>query len=278
LDFDADATGHVPEEELKKRLAGAEVALEEALGFEVQRAAPVGLARVVLAGAPNAGKSALFNALVGEEGALVSEHAGTTRDALEARIEVGGQEFRLMDTAGLDESAVGPDLDAQGVARSARAEADLVVWVVDARTVRREQLAAERSALGERPVLLAWNKVDVAPRAPPDWTGELGVVGLVPVSAITGTGLDRLKSSMGRALESASSMGLERETALRHRSAIELALGELGSSRAILEDELPLELVAEHVRRACDALDAVSGATTAEDVLDRIFARFCLGK
>jgi len=79
-------------------------------------------------------------------------------------------------------------------------------------------------------------------------------------------------------LEQAQSGGLERETALRHRSAIELSLSELRSSRASLADGLPLELVAEHVRRACDALDAVSGATTAEDVLDRIFARFCLGK
>jgi tRNA modification GTPase len=164
------------------------------------------------------------------------------------------------------------------VAHSARNEADLVVWVVDAQRAQREQTAGERTALGERPTLLAWNKTDLAPGAAPAWTAQLAVEGVVPVSAVTGRGIEHLRSTLGLLLERASAFGLERETALRHRSAIELSLRELGSSRAILEDELPLELVAEHVRRACDALDAVSGATTAEDVLDRIFARFCLGK
>ncbi len=279
LDFDPDDAGHVPEPELRERMTHAEQALEEALGFEVQRAAPAGLARVVLAGAPNAGKSALFNALAGEDGALVSDHAGTTRDALEARIEVDGRAFRLLDTAGLDDAAASePDVDAQALARSARGEADLVVWVVDARQARREQASSERSKLGDRPTCLVWNKTDLEPGAPPAWTRDLAVEGPVAVSALTGAGIERLKSSIASILDQTGAGGLERETALRHRSAIDLSLVELRSSRASLAEGLPLELVAEHVRRACDALDAVSGATTAEDVLDRIFARFCLGK
>jgi tRNA modification GTPase len=279
LDFDPDDAGHVPEPELRERMAKSEHALESALGFEVQRTAPAGLARVVLAGAPNAGKSALFNALAGEDGALVSDHAGTTRDALEARIEVDGHALQLVDTAGFDDAASSePDIDAQALACSARTAADLVVWVVDAQHVRQARAVAERSMLGDRPVLLAWNKTDLAPAPPPGWTKELEVEEVVCLSALTGAGIGLLKASIGTLLEQKSSGGLERETALRHRGAIELSLFELRSSRASLADGLPLELVAEHVRRACDALDDVSGATTAEDVLDRIFARFCLGK
>jgi tRNA modification GTPase len=110
----------------------------------------------------------------------------------------------------------------------------------------------------------------------PDWALELA--GAVAVSARTGAGVGSLESAIGALLEKEGGGGVERETALRHRTAIEAASRELGSARESLAGGQALELVAEHLRRACDALDDVSGATTAEDVLDRIFARFCLGK
>jgi tRNA modification GTPase len=277
LDFDPDDAGHVPEEELRTRMQRIGLALEEALGFETQRAGRSGLPRVVLAGAPNAGKSALFNALAGEERALVSDHAGTTRDVLEAPIEVGGQTIRLIDTAGLDAAAPGSvDAEAQALARSAQTDADVVVWVIDARRTDREALETERASFGDRPVCAAWNKVDLTPGPPPDWVSGLGEVALV--SARTGEGLDRLKSVIGGLVAESGGGGIERETLVRHRGAIERAARELDSARASLAAGLALELVAEHLRQACDALDDVSGATTAEDVLDRIFARFCLGK
>jgi tRNA modification GTPase len=277
LDFDPDDAGHVPEEELRRRMQRIESVLSEVLGFEVQRAGRSGLPRVVLAGAPNAGKSALFNALVGEEGALVSDHAGTTRDVLEARVEAGGQAFRLIDTAGVDATVRGSiDAEAQEMARSARTDADLVVWVLDARRTDREAIETERSSFGDRPICLAWNKIDLVPGPPPEWA--LGMGAAVGVSARTGAGVERLKSAIGEAIGADGGGGIERETALRHRTAIDGALRELDSARGSLAAGLALELVAEHLRRACDALDDVSGATTAEDVLDRIFARFCLGK
>jgi len=216
--------------------------------------------------------------MAGEEGALVSDEAGTTRDMIEARVEVGGQTFRLLDTAGLDGATKDRvEVEAQELARSARAEADVVVWVIDARRRDREGLEIERSGFADRPICLAWNKIDLVPGPMPEWVRELGAGAIVSVSARSGAGVEGLKSAIGRLLEGKEG-GMERETAVRHRTAIGLSAREVGAAHSSLAEGMALELVAEHLRRACDALDDVSGATTAEDVLDRIFARFCLGK
>jgi tRNA modification GTPase len=154
-------------------------------------------------------------------------------------------------------------------------DADVVVWVIDARRTDPSALATERASHEDRPICMAWNKIDLAPGPVPEWGGQLAAA--VAVSARTGAGIAVLKSTIGALLEKEGG-GVERETALRHRTAIEAARRELDSARTSLSEGLALELVAEHLRRACEALDEVSGATTAEDVLDRIFARFCLGK
>jgi tRNA modification GTPase len=287
LDFDETDTGHVPVEELLGLGERASRALAEATSWEVARHGPeAGAPRVVLAGRPNAGKSSLFNALLEHAGgdraavpALVDARAGSTRDARAALVRMGQppRDLVLVDTAGLEEAQAGGwegrDLDrrAQDRARLEAKAADLVLWVVP----------AHAAAMGlERPPgagLLAWSQVDRpgAAAAPPE---ELaGGLSWVATSARTGAGVGELVVALGQALGgAAASEGHLVST--RHRDALARARLALDEALADLRGGAPLDLVAEGLRGATGELDGITGHTTPEDLLDRIFARFCLGK
>jgi tRNA modification GTPase len=144
LDFDEADTGHVANAELTASMAAIRARLDEALAFEHARARASVLPRVALAGAPNAGKSTLFNALAGAEHAIVTPISGTTRDVLEAEVELDGARALLLDLPGLDAEAGGVDRAAQAAARERLASADVVLWVVDAAGEERD-LARERA-------------------------------------------------------------------------------------------------------------------------------------
>jgi len=275
LDFDENDTGHVPAREIEVLMTRATSALDLALVFETQRAPSSGLPRVVLCGAPNAGKSALFNALSGGD-ALVTEHAGTTRDVLEAQVTFGHATATLIDTAGIEDAASGPEGRAQVIAAQARTDADVSVWVVDGSTAQRDEVTRARGLVSDAPVVLAWHKSDIAGRLP-DWTGGLDVGACVEVSSRTGDGIEGLRRELARELARVAG-GRGREIFQRHERALREAREELVLAREGIEAGNALELVAEHLRRATEALDRVSGGTTPEDVLDRIFAAFCLGK
>jgi tRNA modification GTPase len=283
LDFDENDTGHVPARELAERTAHVRDALESAVAFESARARVAGAPRIVLFGAPNAGKSSLFNALLRRDAALVSALAGTTRDVLAAPFDLAGQRLVLVDTAGFDEQARGVEAAAQALGRAERGAGDLCVWVVDATRAERADLEAERRSIPSGiPTLLAWNKLDLAAaRALPDG-GMLAaweLAGAVPVSARTGQGLDTLQAALAARLGTGGEgLGIERELFLRHQAGLECALAELTRGEAVLASGGALELFAEHLRSASQSLDELSGTTRPEDLLDRIFARFCLGK
>lgn len=267
LDFDERDTGHVPDAEIGAGLEAARDSLREALDFEVSRAGPLGEPTVVLAGAPNAGKSSLFNRMAGGD-AIVSPVPGTTRDALSARIAHPPGAFRLVDTAGLGSGASDVEQAARNRTQAELEAADLVVWVVDARSDQVDALP------GHGNFLLAWNKVDLPGTrpAPPS---------AVATSARTGAGIGELAAAIARSLFGSApgeSAGVSREIAQRHRLALADAGAALEAAFGARRSGAPLELVAEHLRVSCEALDAITGSTTSEDVLDRIFARFCLGK
>ena len=281
LDFDEADTGHVPVPELAARAADAAALLDEALGWEVRRQAPRALPRVVLHGAPNSGKSSLFNALLRPAlGALVSTHAGTTRDFLTGVWELpGGAACLLLDVPGLDPGAgEGVDGAAQVLAARERGHAALVLHVTGSEAAVRD--ATGTADGGERapaPEIRVHSKVDLHP-------GDSSALGPgVATSAVTGAGLVEL----GRAVEEALGLapraggaegGLARELFARHRHSLLAARGGLEEARCMLEDRASLDLVAEVLRGASTALDGISGHTAAEDVLDRIFSRFCIGK
>ncbi len=250
-------------------------------------------ARVAFAGRPNAGKSSLFNALLGRERAIVAPHEGTTRDIIEAEVDLDGIPTTLVDMAGLRETP--GEIEAIGVAR-AREEiqsSDLVVFLLDLSRPLCEADDAAFRALRERPHLIVVNKTDLPP---PCFSGEdverrfsaPATRGRLWLSAKTREGLAGLERALaailrGEAAEDAGGGGQERETPLvasaRHIHALETAREHLLRAQEGVSGRLPPELVASDLRAALSHLSQITGqADLAEDVLDSIFSTFCIGK
>jgi tRNA modification GTPase len=225
-------------------------------------------ALVVFAGRPNAGKSSLFNALLGSARTLVTDIPGTTRDAVEAHTDFLGWPVRLADTAGLWDAPA--EIDRLGVEVSRRylAAADLVLLCVEAGRPPGEDEAA---IVRERPTVVVRTKSDLIEPAP----DELGV------SVVTGEGLDRLRRLaaeriFGDQITLADlEPGLTRE---RHRVALVRAQAALAAALPELGPQGDAVLAAHQVREATAALDELLGAVDIEEVLDRVFSSFCVGK
>ncbi|HEV2181894.1 MAG TPA: tRNA uridine-5-carboxymethylaminomethyl(34) synthesis GTPase MnmE [Gemmatimonadaceae bacterium] len=285
IDFPEEDSGPIAPARVDEATAALVESLDRLLGTasagEVVRRG----ARVVLAGAPNVGKSSLFNALVGRERAIVTAIAGTTRDAIEAVIDVGAWPVRLVDTAGLRESA--DPIEQLGVAMTARAlaEADVVLACGDSGSSLGEAVAAI-AARTAAPVVPVRTKSDLSPA-----NGELvanryesQAATPIVLSAATGAGIADLRARLERMVE--GQVGDEwRDTPLltreRHRAAIALARSELSAFQDAWSDgdhAVPVVIAAVHLRAAATALESLIGAIDVEDVLDRVFRTFCVGK
>lgn len=233
----------------------------------------------VIVGPPNAGKSSLLNALAGSERAIVTEIAGTTRDLLQETIRVGGMELTLVDTAGLH--AHGDAIEREGM-RRARVEltrADVALVVLDARDPQAGYAAVADTLKSVRQRIWLYNKADLLPsamagQALAQQAGERGVW----LSAKSGQGLPvlhtllaELAGAAGRAGESAVS------ARARHVHALQRAREQLTAAQTALITQ-QLELVAESLRIAHDALGEITGKTLPDNVLGEIFSQFCIGK
>jgi len=236
---------------------------------------------VVLAGLPNAGKSSLFNALLEEERAIVTHLPGTTRDALEEEISIGGIAFRLVDTAGLRE----PDnvAEAKGIARSRDAvqSADVILYVVDSSVPHSPGEVPDpirNRGEGQR-VVLALNKSDLERATElPELERILQPFRCVSVSAQTGAGLPDIRKAL---LESVGEVGEGEEvrlTNLRHVEAVRKARAALSRGIESLEKGVTNEFVSADVRESAMALAEITGEVSSNDVLNGIFSRFCIGK
>jgi len=219
-------------------------------------------ALLVIAGRPNAGKSSLFNALLGTERAIVTEIPGTTRDAIEAHAVIEGFPFRIVDTAGLRDSDERIERLGIEVSKKYLAAADLVLFCEERDDPSRAPFLAEVSA----PVVVVRTKADV--------TG-------VGVSAVTGQGMAELRRRLAEvAFGKLLALGDVEPvvTRARHRTALERALAELDAFWSARMAGVDAAATATHLRAAVLALDELIGAVTPEDVLDRVFAAFCVGK
>lgn len=261
LDFsdEGDVSGPLQEQALD--LAGEVLAsLQAALGgFAMGERVREGFV-VVLAGPPNAGKSSLLNALAQRDVAIVSPIAGTTRDALEVRLDLAGLPVILIDTAGLRDSA--DPVEAEGV-RRARAHAERADLVLGLRGVDSEPYRIEE----QTPVLRIATKSDLAGTTLP---GELAI------SVKTGEGLADLLATIVARLQKLDPGEPALLTRERHRAAVTDAIAAL--ERAVTADHGQGELLAEDMRLAVVALERLVGRIDVEDVLDRLFAGFCIGK
>ncbi|MDB5353526.1 MAG: small GTP-binding protein domain protein [Planctomycetota bacterium] len=235
-----------------------------ALGERLQgRDRPETRPRVVLAGPPNAGKSRLFNALAGETRALVSAIAGTTRDYLWAEITCDGLSVSLIDTAGTEAPRDEIEVQAQGFRDEQTATADLVLRCISA-DAHGEYRADGRAGR----CLLVVTKADLAiPHRP----------GAIITSAATGAGLDALRTAIAVSLENAASDAVA-GTSARCKDSLIRAGDALQSASLTLTLGGGDELVAIDLRQALDDLGRVVGAVVTDDILDRIFRRFCIGK
>ena len=233
--------------------------------------------RIALVGAPNAGKSSLFNALLARDAAIVTATPGTTRDVIEAPLVLAGFRVLLADTAGVRDSS--DPIEAEGVRRArAWAEgADLRLWVVDGGG----DVGAWREAAGltQPGDLLVLSKADRPPGG-----DRVGVTAqgrgldVVEASVVTADGLAALRAALSARVQAAlSGADFPATTRLRHRALLEEALQHLRRALARLPSG-DAELVAEDVRLAARALERVSGRIDPEAVLDRVFASFCIGK
>ena len=228
----------------------------------------------VLVGPPNAGKSSLLNALAGSERAIVTDIAGTTRDTLRETIRIDGLELTLVDTAGLREG--GDAIEREGM-RRARAEmqrTDLAIVVVDARDPQAGREAIGDAILDVPQQLWIHNKSDLLAEIPP--TADPSVV---HVSAATGLGLEQLHIRLRELASGGAGDSVEGEFSARarHVEAITLAIGHAERAESELAHE-HLELAAEELRLAHEALGEITGRMSADDLLGRIFSSFCIGK
>ncbi|PYO82672.1 MAG: tRNA uridine-5-carboxymethylaminomethyl(34) synthesis GTPase MnmE [Gemmatimonadetes bacterium] len=273
IDFPEEDEGPVAPERVERAWRAARDRIAQLLATAPEGERLREGALVVIAGRPNAGKSSLFNALLGTERAIVTEIPGTTRDAIEAHAVIEGFPFRLADTAGLRDS--GDRVERLGIEVSRRylGAADLVLYCEEAgdESAREEFLTRVHA-----PVVVVRTKIDLRPRS-----DRPTVRPTVAVSVVTGDGLAELKrrlaqEAFGRLLGLGDVEPVV--TRARHRMALERALAEVEAFHGARAGGVEAAAAATHLRAAVGALDDLIGVVTPDDVLDRVFASFCVGK
>jgi tRNA modification GTPase len=225
---------------------------------------------LAIAGRPNVGKSSLFNRLIGQDRAIVTEIAGTTRDTVSETASIGGIPVKLQDTAGIRETQ-GDRVEALGIERSyqAMADADLTLVVVDLSTPPDPADAEIAARVAGRRILVG-NKSDLPRRHP--------ATDCVTVSAATGEGIEALRQAIQDAVtpEIAQQSGMV--TSLRQARLLAESREALERARVAVDERIPHEMLLLDLYGSLTPLDALTGATTADDILNRIFSTFCIGK
>ena len=269
LDFPEEDVEFLEAEHAREKLTETRAALEHVIAEAGRGQLLHDGIRIVLAGEPNVGKSSLLNALAGDEIAIVTPIAGTTRDTVKSRISIKGLPTEVIDTAGLRDTT--DPVEAMGIERTRAAirDADLALVIVESDAPVSEQLINELPAT--LPRIIVRNKIDLQQQdARADAAG-------VWLSAKTGDGIALLSDTIADAVgfnyrEEGGFMARE-----RHVTALRIALAHLHDASAHL-DHVALELFAEELRLTHDALAVITGEFTADDLLGEIFSRFCIGK
>lgn len=271
FDFPDDEIDFLADTALHERLRHLMAQLEATRAAALEGRRLVEGLTLVIAGAPNAGKSSLLNALAGHDSAIVTEIAGTTRDVLRESVRIHGVPLTLLDTAGLRTSD--NPVESEGVrrAQAAIAAADRVLLVIDS-----TDPAVEAAELAEGPpIVRVRSKIDLSGELPGDTGSEDRPV--FHVSATTGAGLDALRAHLHRLIGIGPEGGAF-SARRRQIEALERAATALDAAHVELSDNGAGELAAERLREAQEALGAITGEVTSEDLLGEIFGRFCIGK
>ncbi len=238
--------------------------------------------KVVIAGRPNVGKSSLLNSLLGEDRAIVTARAGTTRDVLEERLQLEGIVVRLIDTAGLHESE--DEIEQLGMARTRAAieSADLVLWVMDANEVLQPEDYELAEMIRKRSMIPVMNKTDLSDgRELAESLHRLGIPHKpVFIAAAQGQGLGDLREAIRQEVFSGKAVANNQPvlTKLWHQEKVAKAMEQLLLCKTAVESHWPEDCYVIHLRDAYLALASIVGETASEDIIQTIFEQFCVGK
>lgn len=279
IDFAEDDIDVTPDAEIVTRIDTIAAELEKlARSFEHGRIVHSGLTLAIV-GRPNVGKSSLFNRLVERERAIVTAIPGTTRDLVTERVSLGGIPLELVDTAGLREAT--DEAESLGIqkSREALADADIVLVVLEAGIPLRHDEADLIQSLAGRRALIVRNKSDLDIDGDTVVENERVPASFVTTSALTGAGIAELREAllaMVRHPASESESGML--TSLRHHEAVTSALAALAAAKNAVAGKIPHEMLLLDLYASLRQLDSLTGETTADDILNRIFSTFCIGK
>ena len=297
IDFAEDDIDVLPGTEIKARIAEVRLPLGRLeRSYAYGRVVRDGF-RMAIVGRPNAGKSSLFNALLESERAIVTAAPGTTRDLVTETVALGGVPMELTDTAGLrmesDGAAAMDEAEVLGIARSrqAMADADVLLLVIDgAGEMHAEDLAilrsdGQRESGGPGRLLVVLNKSDLFGEGRPEQAARAAAVRagrgarVVTTSTRSGAGIEELRAAILEVVRGGAVMGEGGLlTNLRQHGAVLEAIEAMEEAQAAAEGNLPHEVLLLDLHRGLRALDELTGATTADDILKRIFSTFCIGK
>jgi tRNA modification GTPase len=281
IDFPEEEVPEVSRGEVARRLEGAQNRLGSLLRtYDEGKIYREGIS-VAIVGRPNVGKSSLLNSLLREDRAIVTPIPGTTRDVVEEVINIRGIPVKMMDTAGLRPAKDAIEMEGIRRTRDRMARADLIIWVIDGSELFTSEDLDILPQVGEKKTVIAVNKMDLARGLNPrDLTELVPQFPQVPISALHQTNIDRLEDAIrGQILN--GRMEPDHEillTNLRHKQAVEGAQEALAQAQQSWEAGLPSEFITLDLARSLQFLGKIVGETTTEDLLDRIFSHFCIGK
>jgi tRNA modification GTPase len=276
IDFAEDDVAVLPAHDILARLAQVEAPLEQLrASFSYGKIVHEGMTLAIV-GRPNVGKSSLFNRLVERERAIVTATPGTTRDLVTETVALGGIPLKLIDTAGIRHAT--DEAESIGIRKSyeALSEADMVLVVLDSTCDLTPEDRELVQACAQRRALAVANKSDL----PGARTMSVDGFKVFPTSALTGEGLDSLRQEILHQVGGGSAG--EQETGfltnIRHQRLVEESLQSLQAARKAVERKIPHEMIMLDLYGALRPLDAITGETTTDDILNLIFSRFCIGK
>jgi tRNA modification GTPase len=278
IDFAEDDVSVLPDKAILERIAAVRQPLGQlAASFAYGKIVHQGLTLAIV-GRPNVGKSSLFNRLVERERAIVTATPGTTRDLVSETVAIGGIPIQLVDTAGIRQAL--DEAESIGIRKSmeALADADLVLVVLDASqgaTAEDDELLQHA---GDRPTIVVGNKCDLGISG--QWSVVSGQSSIIHGSALTGEGIAELRGEILRHV--GGETGAQSEagflTNVRHQALVQDSLAALDAASGAVGAKVPHEMLLLDLYNALRPLDAITGATTADDILNLIFSTFCIGK
>lgn len=281
LDFVDEDIEFISDEVLVQRLSQIDQQLDETSRAIRSRGGGAATTKVTLRGEPNAGKSSLLNRLAGYEAAIVTDLAGTTRDTVSAEIFIDGHHVTLIDTAGIEESNSSIDTQSQLQGNRAADEANIRIWCVDSSsdTTDLRNLHTEEKAGNRQGVIDIWvaTKSDRSGRGQ---TIQAGPSDWIDCSTITGQGIETLQQRIAESIKTrdAEEVGSVIGTAGRCRQSIDGAREAIAAAIRLTQNGDGHEFVSAELRLCANHLGEVTGAVYTDDILDRVFGRFCIGK